>query len=256
MHRNEATQPPRLANGRAVNNSILQSIPQEEFATVVAHLEFVPLEVRQVLLRPGERIEFGFFVNQGVISNLVVTSDAGSVEVGSVGTEGFVGAELVAASSESPQRAIVLSPGDGFRIKADALVSLLPSTPILYSELMRELMLRGLRASQVAACNRLHQIEQRLCRWLLTSYDRVGSNPFPITHEQLSQILGSGRPSLTVAAGILQKNGSVEYKRGSMRILNRKALEESACECYGVMQRMSRNAQMKQPRITREREEA
>jgi CRP-like cAMP-binding protein len=241
MHGNEGLAPFRLVKGRPVKNCILSSVSEEEFAAVLTHLEFVPLAARQVLLTPGERIEFGYFVNEGVVSSLVVTLDAGSVEVGSVGEEGCVGAELAAGIDESSQRAIVLTPGDALRIKAETLVGLLSQHPGLQKALMRDLMMRGLRVSQLAACNRLHEIEQRLCRWLLTSYDRVGSNPFPVTHDQLSQILGSGRPSLTVAAGILQKNGSVEYKRGLMRILNRKALEECACECYAVMQRISSN---------------
>jgi CRP-like cAMP-binding protein len=104
--------------------------------------------------------------------------------------------------------------------------------------LNRYILLQGLQVGQLAACNRLHEVDERLARWLLMSHDRADGSSFPITHDQLAQMLGSGRPSVTVAAGTLQKAGVIEYKRGQVRVVNREGLEQAACECYGAMRRI------------------
>src|SRR6266566_3423578 len=123
-------------------------------------------------------------------------------------------------------------PGDGFRIKSDVLHKLLLSTPYLRSRLSRYARFQSLRVSQIAACNRFHETEQRLARWLLMSQDRVGSASLPFTHEFLASMLGTGRASVSIAAGILQKAGFIQYKRGAVKVVNRKNLENAACECY------------------------
>ena len=230
---------PRGLNGRRVENDILLAIPEQEYKALRPHLEFIELQMHQVLQDPGEKIEFGFFLNSGLVSLLVVTRDARSVEVGVVGKEGFLGVPLAAGLRESSQRAIIQAPAGAFRVKSEVLENLLSSSPRLQYWLNRFVLLQGLQAAQLAACNRLHGIEQRLARWLLMSQDRVGSDSLPITHDLLSQMLGSGRPSVTVAAGALQRAGIIEYTRGVVRILNRKALENAACECYGVIRRIT-----------------
>lgn len=225
--------------GRPVENGILLAIPSEEYKALRTHLEFVPLEMHQVLQEPGEKIEFVFFLNSGLASLLVVTRDARSVEVGVVGKEGFVGAPLASGMHRSLQRVLIQVAAGAFRIKSETLENLLSSAPQLQHDLNRFVLLQGLQTAQLAACNRLHEIEQRLARWLLMSHDRVGSYSFPITHDLLAQMLGSGRPSVTVAAGALQRAGIIEYTRGVVKILNRKALESAACECYEAIQRIS-----------------
>jgi CRP-like cAMP-binding protein len=225
--------------GRSVENKILLAIPDHEYRALRPHLEFVLLEMHQVLQDPGQRIEFGFFLNSGLASLMIVTSDARSVEVGMVGSEGFVGAPLAMGVRDSSQRAIIQVPADAFRVKSELLENILSSAPVLQQGLNHFVLLQGLQVAQLAACNRLHEIEQRLARWLLMTHDRVGSTSFPITHDLLAQMLGSGRPSVTVAAGALQKAGIIEYTRGVMTILNRKGLERAACECYRAIRRIT-----------------
>ena len=110
--------------------------------------------------------------------------------------------------------------------------------PTLQQGLNRFLLLQGMQVAQVAACNRLHEIEQRLARWLLLSHDRSKGEAFPITHDLLSQMLGSGRPSVTVAAGALQRAGLIEYTRGMVKVLSRPGLEDASCECYEAIRRI------------------
>jgi CRP-like cAMP-binding protein len=233
-----------------VENYILLAIPEQEYKALRPHLEFSELEMHQVLQDPGEKIEFGFFLNSGLASLLVVTRDAAhSVEVGVVGKEGFLGTPLATGLRESSQRAIIQAPAGAFRVKSEVLENVLSSSPRLQYWLNRFVLLQGLQTAQLAACNRLHEIEQRLARWLLMSRDRVGSDSLPITHDLLSQMLGSGRPSVTVAAGALQRAGIIEYTRGMVRILNRKTLENAVCECYAVIRRISANNGLSHPRI-------
>ena len=175
-------------------------------------------------------------MNGGLVSLVIVTSDGRSVEVGIVGKEGFLGAPLAVDVNRSPYRAVVQMPTDGLRIKAEVLEGSKGSLPQLHLLLNRYTHIQGLQVAQLAACNRLHEIEQRLARWLLMSQDRVDSGSLSMTHDLLAQMLGTGRPSVTLAAGILQKAGMIQYTRGNVKILNRKSLEEAACECYGVIQ--------------------
>src|SRR5258708_40353408 len=127
---------------------------------------------------------------------------------------------------------ICQAPVDGFQIKAEALREILSWGPNLRSRLSRYANFQCLRVSQIAACNRFHEIEQRLARWLLMSQDRVGSPSLPFTHEFLASMLGTGRARVSIAAGILQKAGFIEYRRATVNVLNHKNLEDAACECY------------------------
>jgi CRP-like cAMP-binding protein len=119
------------------------------------------------------------------------------------------------------------------------LEEVLADSPQLRQRMNRYVVVQGLRVAQLAACNRLHEIEQRLARWLLMTQDRIGADSIPITHDFLAQMLGSGRPSVTVAAGLLQRAGVIEYTRGAVKILNRGALESAACECYDAIRRIN-----------------
>jgi CRP-like cAMP-binding protein len=224
--------------GRPVENALLLAIPEGEFQSIRSHLELVELKTFQALQDSGMPIEFGYFPNSGLASMLVVTNDAKSVEVGMVGKEGFVGSPLAAGIRVSSQRVIVQMNGEALRIKAEILETALPSAPGLHHLLNRYFLLQGMQVAQVAACNRLHEIEQRLARWLLMSHDRSPGDSFPITHDLLSQMLGSGRPSVTVAAGALQRAGLIEYTRGMVKVVSRAGLEGAACECYEAIQRI------------------
>ena len=125
----------------------------------------------------------------------------------------------------------------------DALRAALPKCPVLERQLNRYAQLLAVQVTQIAACNRLHDIDQRLARWLLMCQDRVDSELLPLTHEFLAQMLGTGRPSVTLAAGVLESNGLIENMRGTVKVINRKNLEQAACECYGVIQKQLENWQ-------------
>jgi CRP-like cAMP-binding protein len=235
-HSKKASKPPVYhTNGRQVHNKILLALPKRECDAIFSKLEFVPLPVRTLLHEPGVPIKYAFFINDGLASILTVVGNGKSVEVGLCGKEGFVGLPLAAGFSSSPTRVLVQVAGSGFRIKAKDLAAALRECPRLEVAVQRFALELALQSSQVAACNRLHEVEERLARWLLMSQDRLGDDVVPLTQEFLAHMLGTRRASVTVAAGILQKAGLIAYGRGSVKIENRAKLEDAACECYGIM---------------------
>jgi CRP-like cAMP-binding protein len=232
-------------NAKPVENLILKSIPEYEYNLLRSHLEAVELPHRQILHEAGEKIEHAYFLNQGLASLVVLTSDGHSVEVAIVGREGMVGTSLAVGIHRGPYRSIMQIPGSGMRIRAQILEDTMREAPELRLLLNRYVLVQGMQIAQIAACNRLHEIEQRLARWLLMCQDRVGSDILTVTHELLAQMLGSGRPSVSLAAGILQKAGLIENLRGVMKIADRKQLESAACECYKVIQQFNRTSVLK-----------
>jgi CRP-like cAMP-binding protein len=233
------TRDKRHVKGTPVRNSILLSLPDSEFRSVSDSLEHVNFSPHHSLHEPSQDLDFVYFPNGGLISLVVATEDGKTVEAGVVGKEGIVGTPLVVGLRRSPLREIVQIPSDGFRIKAAALQAALPAAPVFQMTLSRYAVIQGMQTAQTAACNRLHDVAQRLARWLLTAVDRVDSESLPITHDYLATMLGTDRPSVTVAAGVLQKKKSIKYARGSMKVLDRKTLEDSACECYRVIQQLN-----------------
>ena len=222
--------------GKSISNHVLLSLPDKEFELLRPFLSFQNLPRGTSLHEPGSRLEFVYFPNHGMVSIIVVTREGKTVEVGVVGSEGLVGIAALVGLNRSPHRAIVQIAGDGLRAPVDAIRSALQSTPYLQHISTLHAVIQGMQAAQSAACNRLHAVEKRLARWLLIMQDRVDNALLHVTHDFLAAMLGTDRPSVTLAAGILQKKGSIEYIRGTVRIINRKRLEETACECYAVMQ--------------------
>lgn len=221
--------------GHAVHNKILLALPKGEYSAIFSRMEFVSLPAPTLLNEIGKPIKFVFFLNQGLASVLSIMADGKTVEVGLSGKEGFVGIPLSAGLSTSPTRVIMQVGGSGFRIAAKDLAVALPQAPVLAASLRRFAQEMALQASQVAACNRLHAIDERLARWLLMSQDRLSGDIVPLTQEFLAHMLGTRRASVTVAAGHLQKAGIITYKRGSVKIEKRSQLEGAACECYKNM---------------------
>lgn len=228
--------------GKPIANAILLSIPDDEFNIIRQDLQYVELPHHAVLYKAKQKIEFAYFVNTGMISLVFKTQDNGSVEVGIVGNEGFAPVTVAAGLRRSPHEAIVQITGQGFRLSVEALEMVRKSCPRMQETLNRYAAVHGLQVAQTAGCNRLHDLEQRLARWLLLTQDRVDSGLLRITHDFLATMLGTDRPSVSLAAGALQKKKIIEYTHGSVRVLNRKKLESSACECYGVIQEF--NAEM------------
>jgi CRP-like cAMP-binding protein len=226
-------------DGRPVANTILLSIPDQEFSGIRPHLEFVCLPQRKNLYEAHQKQVDVYFLNTGMISLVFTTRTGESVEVGVVGNEGFTPIPVAAGFRRSPHWAVMQIGGEGFRVNVDALEKVLASSPELHSSLHRYAAVHGLQVAQTAGCNRLHDLEQRLSRWLLLTQDRVGSGLLRITHDFLATMLGTDRPSVSLAAGVLQRKRIIEYGHGSVRILNRKKLETVACECYSLIQQFN-----------------
>ena len=231
------SQPSERTNtaGKQVSNKILLSISDSDYSSIRPHLEYVSLPNHLVLHEAGGKLEFAYFPNRGLISLVVVMKDGKTAEAGIVGNEGFVGTLAAVGLSRSPLQAVVQITGDGFRVEIGALQNTLESVAHLQMMLSRYTAIRGMQVAQTAACNRLHDIEQRLARWLLMTQDRVDSGSLAITHDFLATMLGTDRPTVSLAAGVLQRKELIEYTRGAVEIVNRKKLEDSACECYGVI---------------------
>jgi CRP-like cAMP-binding protein len=223
------------ADGKLVKNKILLAMPDSEYELARADLRYVDLPHHLSLHEPAQKIEFAYFPNRGMVSQVVVTKDGRTVEVGVVGNEGYVGAGLAAGLSRSSVREVIQIAGDGFRMRGNALECILRSAPQLQVILNRHTGLQGMQVAQTAACNRLHDIQQRLPRWLLMTQDRVGSGVLPITHDFIATMMGTDRSTVSLAAAVLQKQGIIDYIRGAVKIVNRRKLDKSACECYGVI---------------------
>ena len=224
------------AAGKPVSNIILLSISDSDYRSIRPHLEYVSMPNHLVLHEVGGKLESAYFPNRGLISLVVVMKDGRTAEAGIVGNEGFTGTLAAVGLSRSPLQAVVQVTGDGFRVDVGALQNALESAPQLQMMLSRYAAIRSIQVAQTAACNRLHDIGQRLARWLLMTQDRLDSGSLPITHDFLATMLGTDRSSVSLAAGVLQKKKVIEYTRGAVKIVNRKKLEDSACECYEVIQ--------------------
>jgi CRP-like cAMP-binding protein len=224
-------------DARKIENAILLELPRKERSAVLSKSDFVHLPARTILTEMASPIEFCYFLNSGVASIIHAMEDGKSVEVGLTGKEGFIGLPVIVGYSTSPTRAIVQIEASGYRLPAQDLKKALGNCPKLMEQLQRYSQDLSIQASQIAACNRLHEVDERLARWLLMSHDRVGESNFPLTQEFISHMLGTRRASVTVAAGILQKAGLITYSRGQVTIEDRAGLESAACECYEAMNR-------------------
>ncbi len=224
-------------DGNDIQNEILLALPRTEFEAVLPKLEFVRLKLHHVLHEAGETLKSAYFCNSGMFSVLNVMPDGKSVEVGLIGKEGCSATPLVAGFRTSHTRTVVQADATAFRMDADALRAAFPNCPTLQRQLNRYAQLLAVQVTQIAACNRLHEVNERLARWLLMTQDRVGSESLPLTQEFLAQMLGTRRSSVTVSAGTLQKAGLIAYTRGNVMIHDRRRLEEVACDCYGLLQR-------------------
>lgn len=157
------------------------------------------------------------------------------VEFATIGSEGMAGFPVLLGASSMPSRSLVQVPGEGFRMRAAALRQMLEDSPESRDLLLRYTMALVVQIAQVTSCNRLHEVQQRCARWLLQTHDRVDSDTFPLKQEFLAQMLGVHRPSVSVAAGILQREGLIQYSRGQITVLDRKGLERASCSCYGFI---------------------
>ena len=214
-------------------NFLLQALPPLERDVLFAHLRPTALSVKTVLFEPGEAIESVHFPLDGVIS-LVTPSAGGSVEVATIGNEGIVGVPLIPAGV-SCVRAVSPVGAQTLQMGAATFLAEIERLDAFRRLVERYLLALFAQISQLAACNRLHATEQRLCRWLLMTHDRVATDTFPITQDVLGQMLGSRRGTVTLSAQLLQAAGLIAYHRGRVTIVDREGLESACCECYATL---------------------
>jgi len=196
------------------------------------HLELVPFELKTILSEPSQPIDAAYFPVSGVLSMVNEPTPGEIVEVATVGREGFTGLPLLLGSDTMPSRVLVQIPGEGFRTSKADFRAVIEANDEFRALLMRYTLALMSQIAQSTSCNRLHEVQERCARWLLQTHDRVDEDSFPLTQEFLAQMLGVHRPTVTVAAGMLQKAGLIDYSRGNITVRDRAALERASCPCY------------------------
>jgi CRP-like cAMP-binding protein len=219
------------------NNRLLAALHGEVQERLFPHLEKVHFELGQVIYESGDQLRHVYFPTDSIVSLLYVMENGASAEISIVGNEGLVGVAMFMGGESTPSRAIVQSAGHAFRLSA----RLLKQEFARHGEML-VLMLRYTQAlitqmAQTAVCNRHHSIDQQLCRWLLLSLDRLTTNELVMTQELIANMLGVRREGVTAAARKLQDQGVIEYKRGTIKVLDRANLEQLSCECYAVVRK-------------------
>lgn len=228
--------PPLKEAGPAFGNGLLSALPREEYERLSPHLELIRLTAGKILYNAGDPVRYAYFPKGGMVSLLSVTEDGRTIEVGMIGSEGMAGVPVVLRSSEAPYQVMVQLAGNALRIRGGPLRDEFDRGGKLQDLLLRYTHTLLVQVAQSAACNRFHSVEERLCRWLLISRDRVQTDTLQLTQEFLSYMLGVPRTSVTMIAGTLQKEGLIRYSRGRITILSRRGLEAASCECYRRVQ--------------------
>jgi CRP-like cAMP-binding protein len=218
-----------------LKNYLLGALPEEDFKRLPPMLTPVTFALGDVLYESGEKLEHVYFPTTAIVSMLYIMENGSTAEIGVVGNDGLVGIALYMGGETTPSRAIVQSAGVAYRMKATDLLTEFRRGGMFQTLLLRFTMALLVQISQTAVCNRLHSVEQQLCRWLLLSHDRLESDKLVMTHDLISNMLGVRREGVTLAAKKLQKKKLITTIRGTMTILDRQGLEHAVCECYHVV---------------------
>ena len=218
-----------------IENRLLAALPKIELERLQPNLELVSLTLGQSIYESGGRMTHVYFPTDAIISLLYIMENGATAEIGVAGCEGVVGIALFMGGDTMPNRAVVQSAGGAYRIKAKAMQAEFLLGGVFQQALLRYTQALITQISQTAVCNRLHSVEQQLCRWLLLSYDRLQSDKLVMTHTLISNMLGVRREGITKAAGQLQSRGMISYVRGTITLLDRAKLEATVCECYQVV---------------------
>ena len=219
----------------AVQNHLLGDIREDELERLLPNLQPLSLPLGQVLYESNEKMDYVYFPTTAIISLLYIMENGSSAEIGVVGNDGMVGIAIFMGGDTTPNRAVVQSAGRAFKIRASLMKDEFTLGGRFHNLCLRYTQALITQISQTAVCNRLHSVDQQLCRWLLLSHDRLPSDRIIMTQDLISNMLGVRREGITHAAKKLQKSGYISYVRGDMTILNRKGLEKTACECYQVV---------------------
>jgi CRP-like cAMP-binding protein len=218
-------------------NFLLAALLDAEFNRLSPHLELVSLKLGDVLAESGSKTAYLYFPTTAIISLHYLLENGGSSEIAGVGNEGVLGISLFMGGDTTPSRAVVQTGGFGYRIPARFLVEEFDRAGPVMRLLLRYTQALITQMSQTAVCNRHHTVEQQLCRWLLLTLDRLGPAELTMTQELISNMLGVRREGVTEAAGRLQANGFISYRRGHITVTNRSGLERNVCECYDVVKK-------------------
>jgi CRP-like cAMP-binding protein len=221
----------------AARNSLLEVMPPAVMDGMGPLLELVPLQLGEVLYESGVVQQHVYFPTDCIVSLLYVLENGQSAEIAVVGYEGMVGVSLLMGGGSTPNRAVVQSAGNAYRLSAGHIKALTDKGGPLLHLLLRYTQSLITQMSQTAVCNRHHSLEQQLCRWLLLSLDRLPGNELVMTQELIANMLGVRREGVTEAAGKLQRLNLIRYSRGHITVLDRPGLEQQVCECYEVVKR-------------------
>jgi CRP-like cAMP-binding protein len=220
---------------KALKNHILAHLPSAEFSQIAPKLEHVNFQLGEVLYESGEKQDFAYFPTSSIVSLLYIMENGSTAEIGIVGNDGIIGLAIFLGGETTTNRAVVQSAGEGFRIRASDLKAAFATSGKLRDRLLRYTQALLTQISLTAVCNRLHSVEEQLCRWLLLSHDRLDSNDLVMTHDLISNMLGVRREGITLAAQKLAKRKLIKNVRGTITVIDRKGLEVAACECYAVV---------------------
>ena len=218
-------------------NRLLRALPAAEWARWEPQLEWVDLQLGQVIYESDRTLSHVYFPTSSIVSLLYVMQNGASAEIAVVGFEGLVGISLFMGGGSTPSRAVVQSAGRGCRAPAAFVQQEFNSSPPVMHLLLRYTQALITQMSQTAVCNRHHSLDQQLCRWLLLSLDRLPGEELVMTQELIANMLGVRREGVTEAALKLQQAGLIRYARGRINVLDRLALEMRTCECYAVVKR-------------------
>jgi CRP-like cAMP-binding protein len=217
------------------DNRLLSALPSDEYQRVLKDLQPKEFSLGETVYDSGGPQDYVYFPTTSVVSLLYTMKNGATAEMGLVGNDGVVGVALFLGGTTTPNRAVAQIAGGAYKLKAAVLLKEFALGGPLQLLLLRYTQALITQISQTAVCNRLHSVENRLCRWLLLSHDRVQSDELQMTQEFLANMLGGRRESVTVAAGRLQDTGLIDYARGHITIKDRKGLEANVCECYHIV---------------------
>jgi len=223
---------PRSLGDRQLANRILLALPQTVFEAIEPDLEIVDLVRGQIIYHVDSPINHVYFVDHGLISLIKTMRDGRTVEIGAIGLEGLAGSEALLGIENAILESIVQIPGAAFRIGCNVFRQEMARSDVLRALVQNYAHFAVTQLAQTAACNRLHSLDERFCRWLLIAHDNARSDSFRLTHEFLAMMLGVQRTGISLAANTLQRAGLIRYRRGIVTITDRPALEAAACECY------------------------
>jgi CRP-like cAMP-binding protein len=219
----------------ALKNYLLTALPVDEFSRVKSNLEPVSFKLGEVIYESGDKMNYAYFPTTAIVSMLYIMENGATAEIGVIGNDGIVGNALFMGGDATTSRAIIQSEGEAYRMKAEDLKAEFALGGVFQQVMLRFTQALMTQISQTAVCNRLHSVEQQLCRWLLLSHDRLESDKLVMTHDLISNMLGVRREGVTLAAQKLAKRKLIKNVRGTINVIDRQGLEEAVCECYKVV---------------------